>query len=142
MKYSISWRFIRTFISPIFDKGGLFKVERAVWLYNLATRFGTPCSVHQVQENTLTNIYQIRRSSHKSIVMTSFIFTKSSPKILSKVKTSSVELMGNLRVLHDVYSFRKFAIFRTNGINSIKGQVILNFQKYVYNCEFSRENVQ
>ena len=139
MKYPISGRFYTCFyISCIFDKGGLSKVERAVWLYNLATS----ASVHHVQENTLTNIYQIRRSGHKSIVMTSFIFTKSSPKILSKVKTSSVELMGNLRVLHDVYSFRKFGIFRTNGINSIKGQVILNFQKYVYNCEFSRENVQ
>ena len=130
--------FIRAFISPVYSiKADFPKLsERSdciTWL---------PGSVHHVQENTLTNIYQIRRSGHKSIVMTSFIFTKSSPKILSKVKTSSVELMGNLRVLHDVYSFRKFGIFRTNGINSIKGQVILNFQKYVYNCEFSRENVQ
>ena len=50
--------------------------------------------------------------------------------------------MGNLRVLHDVYTLRKFGMLRTNGIDSIKGQVILNFQKYVYNCEFSRENVQ
>ena len=48
--------------------------------------------VNQVQENTLTNIYQIRRSSHKSIVMTSFIFTKSSLKILLKVKPQ--QLMG------------------------------------------------
>lgn len=82
---------------------------------------------HQVQENTLTNIYQIRRSSHKSIIMTSFIFTKSNPKILSDVKSSSVELMGNLRVLNDVYTFRKFWILRTSGINSIKGQVVLIF---------------
>ena len=61
--------------------------------------------VNQVQENTLTNIYQIRRSSHKSIVMTSFIFTKSSLKILLKVKPQ--QLMGRFRVLHDVYTFRK-----------------------------------
>ena len=113
------------------------------WAKKSVVLWGPTVRVSQVQENTLTNIYKIRRSSHKSIVMTSFIFTKSSLKILLKVqpRPKSQFSWWVAFVYYMTFTlFEKMDPYNLYDINYIDGH--FGLQKDVWDYKFSRENAQ